>query len=335
MIARFFFVKERRISKNGFLPPSAYTPSFHGRPTATATATATAGITTTTVVNAQLETSKSERHVWLMKCPPIISRSLQSPPPNSSSEFSGAVAKVIVTVDPLLPNDNFSSTQEESFCKILSMNLGVLRGCSNTAIRAVQVPREFTMELAATESGNVPKHYSMDMSTDFVPMSVFSESSQGRLSVEGKIYHKFDMKPHKESIEDYGKLCRERTNKYMTKTRQIQVIDNDTGTHMRPMPGMFALKASGPTDKKKLPAKGSDMKRTRRDRGEMEEIMFKLFERQSNWTLKQLLHETDQPEQFLKDLLKDLCLYNNKGANQGTYELKLEYRRSGEEPDSE
>ncbi|KAK2979270.1 hypothetical protein RJ640_021970 [Escallonia rubra] len=295
----------------------------------TANATATAGNITTTVVNAQLETSKSERHVWLMKCPPIISRSLQSPPPNSSSsEFSGAVAKVIVTVDPLLPNDNFSSTQAVKLEEINILN-SQLNDERFDLLNAL-----FTMELAATESGNVPKRYSMDMSTDFVPMSVFSESSQGRLSVEGKIYHKFDMKPHKESIEDYGKLCRERTNKYMTKTRQIQVIDNDTGTHMRPMPGMFALKASGPTDKKKLPAKGSDMKRTRRDRGEMEEIMFKLFERQSNWTLKQLLHETDQPEQFLKDLLKNLCLYNNKGANQGTYELKLEYRRSGEEPDS-
>lgn len=29
------------------------------------------------------------------------------------------------------------------------------------------------------ESGNVPKFYSMDMSKDFIPMSVFSESSQG------------------------------------------------------------------------------------------------------------------------------------------------------------
>lgn len=38
------------------------------------------------------------------------------------------------------------------------------------------------------------------------------------------------------------------------------------------------------------------MKRTRRDRGEMEDIMFKLFERQSNWTLRQLIQETDQPE---------------------------------------
>lgn len=45
-----------------------------------------------------------------------------------------------------------------------------------------------------------------------------------KLSVEGKIYHKFDMKPHNENMEDYAKLCRERTNKYMTRTRQTQVI---------------------------------------------------------------------------------------------------------------
>ena len=38
---------------------------------------------------------------------------------------------------------------------------------------------QFTMELAGVESGNIPKCYSMDMSTDFIPMSVFSESAQG------------------------------------------------------------------------------------------------------------------------------------------------------------
>ena len=41
--------------------------------------------------------------------------------------------------------------------------------------------------------------------------------------------------------------------------------------------------------------KQSDVKRTRRDRGELEDIMFKLFERQPNWALKQLVQETDQP----------------------------------------
>ncbi|KAL9270230.1 General transcription factor IIF subunit 2-like protein [Drosera capensis] len=64
----------------------------------------------------------------------------------------------------------------------------------------------------------------------------------------------------------------------------------------------------------------------------MERILFKLFERQPNWTLRQLVQDTDQPEQFLKDLLKDLCVYNGKGANQGTYELKPEYRKFSGDP---
>ncbi|KAG5557412.1 hypothetical protein RHGRI_007604 [Rhododendron griersonianum] len=65
----------------------------------------------------QLETSKSERAVWLMKCPPVVSRSLQCPPPlpfdasSSSSISSGPVAKVVVSIDPLLPSDDPSSRQ--------------------------------------------------------------------------------------------------------------------------------------------------------------------------------------------------------------------------------
>ena len=41
--------------------------------------------------------------------------------------------------------------------------------------------------------------------------------------MEGKVEHKFDMKPHGTNFEEYGKLCRERTNKSMIKNRQIQV----------------------------------------------------------------------------------------------------------------
>lgn len=48
-----------------------------------------------------------------------------------------------------------------------------------------------------------------------------------------------------------------------------------------------------------VPVKAPDVKRTRRDRSELEDIMFKLFERQPNWTLKQLVQETDQPAVYL------------------------------------
>ncbi|XP_027357475.1 general transcription factor IIF subunit 2 [Abrus precatorius] len=243
--------------------------------------------------NVYVDTSKAERAVWLMKCPPLVSRSLRATP----SDPSRPVAKVVVSIDPLNSNDDDS-------------------------------PPQFTMELA--EAGHIPRCYVMDMSKDLIPMSVFSDTPQGKISVEGKILNKFDMRPHNQNLELYGKLCRERTNKYMVKNRQIQVINNDSGIHMRPMPGMYSFLTSAPTEKKKAPAKGTEMKRTRRDRGEMEEIVFKLFERQANWSLRNLIQETDQPEQFLKDILKDLCVYNNKGTNQGTYELKPEYRKSGD-----
>ena len=45
----------------------------------------------------------------------------------------------------------------------------------------------------------------------------------GKFSLEGKVEHKFDMEPHSENFGEYGKLCRERTNKAMIKTRQVLV----------------------------------------------------------------------------------------------------------------
>ncbi|KZV57478.1 general transcription factor IIF subunit 2-like [Dorcoceras hygrometricum] len=239
--------------------------------------------------HSHLDTGKADRHVWLMKCPPVVARAMQShhppPPPfTSSAPPCPTVAKVIVTVDPLLPNDD-SSTQ-------------------------------FTMELAGTTYKNVPSCFSMDISKDIIPMAVFSESPEGKLSAKGKIYRKFDMKPHNKNIDDYAKLCHERMTKYMNKSRQVQIIDNDSGMHMRPMFRMVDVKASGTAEKKKVPAKGPETKRTRRDPEEMEKIMFKLFENN--------ILET----QFLKDMLKLLCVYNNKGVNQGSYELKPEYKKS-------
>ncbi|XP_047975214.1 transcription initiation factor IIF subunit beta-like [Salvia hispanica] len=251
-----------------------------------------------------VETSKADRSVWLMKCPPIVSKAWQSSAASASVD-SPPVAKVVVSLDLLQPDDSSAL--------------------------------QFTMEMAGSEVVNMPKSYSLNMSKDFVPMGVFSESStQGRSAMEGKVEHKFDMKPHHANIEEYRKMCRERTNKSMVKNRQIQVINNDRGVHMRPMPGMMGLITSTSKDKKKpAPVKGNDMKRTRRDRGELEDIMFKLFENQPNWTLKQLVQETDQPAQFLKEILNELCIYNKRGTNQGTYELKPEYKKSVEDTGAE
>ncbi|XP_057489594.1 uncharacterized protein LOC130775496 isoform X3 [Actinidia eriantha] len=61
----------------------------------------------------RLETSKAKRAVWLMKCPPVVSRSLQCPPPSSEFAFlfdsSRLIDKVVISIDPLCSNDQSSS----------------------------------------------------------------------------------------------------------------------------------------------------------------------------------------------------------------------------------
>ncbi|XP_066362326.1 uncharacterized protein [Miscanthus floridulus] len=259
-----------------------------------------------------LETARADRSVWLMKCPPVVSRAWQAASTSSSDPANAnpVVAKVVLSLDLLRPEEPPEERPEEPTL-------------------------QFKMELAQTNTGNTPKSYSLNMFKDFVPMCVFSESNQGKLSCEGKVEHKFDMEPHSDNLANYGKLCRERTQKYMVKSRQVQVLDNDHGMSMRPMPGRVGLIPSGSKEKKKqAPAKPSDVKRTRRDRTEMENIIFKLFERQPNWALKALVQETDQPEQFLKEILNDLCVYNKRGPNQGTHELKPEYKKSTGDADA-
>ncbi|XP_010493387.1 PREDICTED: transcription initiation factor IIF subunit beta-like isoform X1 [Camelina sativa] len=244
----------------------------------------------------ELDFEKADRPIWLMKCPVIVAKAWGKLAPSSESID---LAKVVLNIDPLRPTP------------------------------------EFTMKMHNAEFENMPKSYALNMFKDVVPMQAFSDINQVNTAVEGKIDHKFDMKPYGEDIEEYARLCRERTTKAMVKNRQIQVIDNDRGVHMRPMPGMFNFVSSYSKEKKRpAQVKQTEVKRTRRDRGELEAIMFKLFEGQPNWTLKQLIQETDQPAQFLKEILNELCVYNKRGSNQGTYELKPEYKKSAEDDDA-
>ncbi|KAF6154017.1 hypothetical protein GIB67_026671, partial [Kingdonia uniflora] len=138
--------------------------------------------------SSNLETTMSDRSVWLMKCPLVVSKCWQT---QSSDTHHQPLAKVVLSIDPLQPEDPSSL--------------------------------QFTMELPVTDFGNMPQNYSLNMFKDIVPMCIFSETNQGRAAMEGKVERKFDMKPHNENSEAYRKLCRDRTSKSMIRNRQIQV----------------------------------------------------------------------------------------------------------------
>ncbi|CAK9225607.1 unnamed protein product [Sphagnum troendelagicum] len=248
---------------------------------------------------ANLEVGRAERAVWLLKVPTVVGQSWQQ-----QQDASNTLARVSLSLDPL-NSDPQSAVQ-------------------------------FSMTLVEKEATTAPKAFTLNFTKDLVPMHIFSETPQGRVAVEGKVEHKFDMKPTNMGNNDeaYRKLCRDRLNKSMLKTRTTQVLQNDRGGYMRPMPmEVWPVSASKDSKKKIAPGaiKAPEGKRIRKERGELEDIVFKLFERRPNWALKQLVEETDQPVAFLKEILNDLCMYNKRGANQGTYELKPEYRKNATE----
>ncbi|EFJ21220.1 transcription factor, partial [Selaginella moellendorffii] len=248
-----------------------------------------------------LDVAQAEGQVWLLKLPAIVATAWNAQDSSGKSVAAGAgpadptLAKVTCTFDPLNPDP--------------------------------EAALEFTMELSGPDD---IKAYSLNLQKDVVPTHIFSDT-QGRLAVEGKVERKFDIKPNSKAREEYRQLCRERDRKFNMKTRTIQVLKDDRGNLMRPaLPPTIMLQSSKDAAKRKAPvnAKNNDGKRTRRERGELEDHVFKLFEQQANWALKQLVQRTDQPVAFLKEILNDLCTYNKRGTNQGTYELKPEYRKN-------
>ena len=66
-----------------------------------------------------LDTSKAERAMWLMKCPPLVSRSLSAPP----SDPSRPLAKVVVSIDPLNSSDANDDSPPQVTTLPLSLSL--------------------------------------------------------------------------------------------------------------------------------------------------------------------------------------------------------------------
>jgi len=67
-------------------------------------------------------------------------------------------------------------------------------------------------------------------------------------------------------------------------------------------------------------------KRVRKDRKEVEPMLFELFAKNTRYQIKGLVELTAQPENYLKEILSDICYLNTKGPYRGFYELKPEYQ---------
>ena len=66
------------------------------------------------------------------------------------------------------------------------------------------------------------------------------------------------------------------------------------------------------------------------DRNDLVSEIFNLFSIKDFWTNKELVVKLDQPENYLKEVLNEMCNFIKSGPRKGSYELKNQYLKTSQ-----
>jgi transcription initiation factor TFIIF subunit beta len=72
-------------------------------------------------------------------------------------------------------------------------------------------------------------------------------------------------------------------------------------------------------------------KRERMPKNDLLDLIFHVFQDKEIYNFKELQDKTQQPSQWLKEILNEVCILGKGGLNNGMYQLKPEYIQKKEE----
>ncbi|XP_068428492.1 general transcription factor IIF subunit 2-like isoform X2 [Clinocottus analis] len=166
---------------------------------------------------------------------------------------------------------------------------------------SLQVPRDhpFTMHAAGGQT-----------------MAIFSQSTDG-ISLEGMVVHRAECRPV--VSDDYMRLKKLQLKESAKPQRFSQQLEKAVTTIFKPVANHdFNLEH----EKKKK----TDGKMVRAERQIVLDMLFSAFEKHQYYNIKDLVDITKQPVTYLKEIVREIGVYNSKGAHKSTWELKPEYR---------
>ncbi|XP_052368544.1 general transcription factor IIF subunit 2 isoform X2 [Oncorhynchus keta] len=197
----------------------------------------------------------------------------------------------------------------------------------------VQAPRDhpFTMQ---TVGGQTLAVFTETQSGQSEERSDGSTSVSGagsgpeRISLEGLVVQRAECRPA--VSENYMKLKRLQIEELSKPVRLSQQLEKAVTTNYKPVANhSYNLEY----DRKKK----EEGKRARVDKQQVLDMLFSAFEKHQYYNIKDLVDITKQPVSYLKEILRDIGIYNVKGTHKNTWELKPEYRhyQGGEEEEKE
>ncbi|XP_075447226.1 general transcription factor IIF subunit 2 [Ascaphus truei] len=169
-------------------------------------------------------------------------------------------------------------------------------------------------------------------------LTVFTESSSGqsdekseiktndKLAMEGIVVQRAECRPA--AGENYMKLKKLQIEESSKPMRLSKQLDKAVTSNYKPVANH---RYNIEYEKKKK----EDGKRARADKQQVLDMLFSAFEKHQYYNIKDLVDITKQPVTYLKEILRDIGIYNVKGTHKNTWELKPEYRhyQGGEKSD--
>ncbi|KAI0052342.1 hypothetical protein FA95DRAFT_1483907 [Auriscalpium vulgare] len=149
----------------------------------------------------------------------------------------------------------------------------------------------------------------------------------------GKVKHNCQLTPA--SLSDgYSRLMKKRTIQANTPQKHIKMIDDGVsggkGAINRLSSGITSAKGFSELTRPKVkPAKGAFERFTRMPRNELLDLLFGFYRQREHWPIKVLREKTQQPENYLKEVLSEIAVLHRSGEHNGTWELKPSFKGDG------
>ncbi|XP_034049045.1 general transcription factor IIF subunit 2 isoform X3 [Thalassophryne amazonica] len=205
--------------------------------------------------------------------------------------------------------------------------VGKLRICKNHG--KTEVSFTLNEELTAIDglehkNACAPREHPFTMQTvGGQTLAVFSETSSDKMALEGVVVQKAECRS---AVDDnYMKLKKLQIEESSKPVRLSLQLDKAVTSNYKPV----ANHAYNLEYERKKKEEG---KRSRAAKQQVLDMLFSAFEKHQYYNIKDLVDITKQPVTYLKEILRDIGIYNVKGTHKNTWELRPEYRHyHGEE----
>ena len=217
------------------------------------------------------------------------------------------LANTLQSAEPMQEIGRIKINKKDKNCPQISFNL------SKEMARSQMIDDKENIRLVAIEHNfHISEVYSQTMSI------FFHNEDTNVVSIEGTVQQKGEFCPI--VSPNYINLSKERLKRKTEPLRKVQRLDRTVTVFQ-------------PADVPKTKKKQSPIKKFKKDRETVRNMLFELFENHQYYYMRDLERLTQQPVYYLKEVLREMCIYNTKNPHQYMWELRPEFRHYAKSKD--